>query len=103
MWSNGIQALVPLIESQEFDNLPPIFDLVAPAIKTAPAALQSDLQELITALYEASPDETLYFLQQILNGTKSPLPAVALRRMAPDLPAELQIGLKEMLREKRQN
>jgi hypothetical protein len=103
MWSNGIQALVPLIESQEFDNLPPIFDLVAPAIKTAPAALQSDVQELITALFEASPDETLYFLQQILNGTKSPLPAVALRRMLPDLPAELQIGLKEMLREKRQN
>ena len=101
MWSYGIQALVPLIESPDFDNLPPIFELVEPAIKTAPAALQIDLQELITVLYQASPDETAYFLQQILKGTKSPLPAVALRRMSPELPAELQVSLREMLREKR--
>lgn len=101
MWSNGIQALVPLISSPDFDNLPPIFELVEPAIKTAPAALQFDLQELITALYQASPDETIYFLQQILKGTKSPLPAVALRRMSPELPTDLQINLRELLREKR--
>lgn len=101
MWSNGIQALVPLIESPDFDNLPPIFELVEPAIKAAPAALQFDLQELITVLYQASPDETAYFLQQILKGTKSPLPAVALRRMSPELPADLQVSLREMLREKR--
>ena len=101
MWSNGIQALVPLISSQEFDNLPPIFEIVEPILKAAPAALQFDLQELITALYQASPDETAYFLQQILKRTKSPLPAVALRRMSPELPPELQISLREMLREKR--
>jgi hypothetical protein len=101
LWSNGIQALVPLISSPDFDNLPPIFELVEPAIKSAPAALQFDLQELIIALYHASPEETIYFLQQILKTTKSPLPAVALRRMSPDLPAELQINLREMLREKR--
>jgi hypothetical protein len=101
MWSNGIQALVPLIESPDFDNLPPIFELVEPAIKAAPPALQFDLQELIATLYQASPDETAYFLQQILKGTKSPLTAVALRRMSPDLPAELQVSLREMLREKR--
>src|SRR6266498_1310232 len=44
MWSNGIQALVPLISSEEFDNLPPIFEVVQPIIKAAPAALQFDLQ-----------------------------------------------------------
>jgi hypothetical protein len=101
MWSNGIQALVPLISSEEFDNLPPIFEVIEPILKAAPAALQFDLQELITALYQASPDETTYFLQQILKRTKSPLPAVALRRMSPELPLELQTSLREMLREKR--
>src|SRR5512145_1972241 len=99
MWSNGIQALVPLISSAEFDNLPPIFEIVEPILKTSPATLQYDLQELILTLYGASPDETTYFLQQILKGTKSPLPAVALRRMAPELPAELQSSLREMIRE----
>jgi len=99
MWSNGIQALVPLISSQEFDNLPPIFETIEPILKAAPAALQFDLQELIIALYQASPDETAYFLQQIVKGTKSPLPAVALRRMSPEFPQELQTSLREILRE----
>ncbi|HEY3475771.1 MAG TPA: DNA alkylation repair protein [Anaerolineales bacterium] len=99
MWSNGIQALVPLISSPDFDNLPPIFEIVEPIIKTSPAILQYDLQELITVLFAASPDETIFFLQQILKGTKSPLPAIALRRMSPELPQELQASVREMLRE----
>ena len=101
MWSNGIQALVPLISSSEFDNLPPIFEIVEPIIKAAPAALQFDLQELIITLYRASPDETTYFLQQILKNTKSPLLAVALRRMSPEFPPELQASLRELLYKKR--
>jgi DNA alkylation repair enzyme len=98
MWSNGVQALVPLISSPDFDNLPPIFEIVEPIIKASPATLQYDLQELIIALFEASPDETTYFIQQLLKGTKNPLPAVALRRMSPELPTELQTSLREMLR-----
>jgi hypothetical protein len=101
MWSNGIQALVPLISSPDFDNLPPIFEIIEPIIKTSPATLQYDLQELIIVLYEASPDETTYFLQEILKGTRSPLPSIALRRMSPELPQELQLSLREMLREAR--
>lgn len=97
MWSNGIQALVPLISSPDFDNLPPIFEIVEPIIVAAPATLQFDLQELIIMLYEASPDETTYFIQQILKSTKSPMLAVALRRMSPEFPAELQSSLREML------
>jgi hypothetical protein len=98
MWSNGVQALVPLISSSDFDNLPPILEIVEPVIKASPAALQFDLQELIITLFEASPDETIYFLQQILKETRNPLPAVALRRMSPELPAELQASLRDMLR-----
>jgi hypothetical protein len=101
MWSNGIQALVPLISSPDFDNLPPIFEIVEPILKASPATLQFDLQELIIALFEASPDETTYFLQQVLKETKSPLPSVALRRMSPELPQELQSSLREMLRRTR--
>jgi hypothetical protein len=101
MWSNGVQALVPLISSPDFDNLPPIFEIVEPIIKTSPGTLQFDLQELITTLFEASPEETTYFLQQILKATKSPLPSIALRRMSPELPAELQANLREMLRKPR--
>jgi hypothetical protein len=101
MWSNGIQALVPLINTPDFDNLPPVFDIVEPIIKASPAALQFDLRELITALYKASPDETVFFLGQIVKETKSPLPAVSLRRMSPELPQELQASLREILRSRK--
>ena len=101
MWSNGIQALVPLVSSPDFDNLPPIFETVEPILKASPAALQYDLQELILALYEASPDETLYFLQQILNGTRSRIASIALRRMSQEFPPELQASVREMLRQTR--
>lgn len=101
MWSNGIQALVPLISSPDYDNLPPIFEVIEPILKAAPAALQFDMQELIIALYKASPNETTYFLQQIVKETRSPLPVVALRRMSSDLPQELQSSIREMIREKK--
>jgi hypothetical protein len=84
LWSNGVQALVEVIE---------------PVLKVSPATLQYDLQELIVTLYEASPDETLYFLEHILKQTKNPLPAIALRRMASDLPPELQSRVREILRQ----
>jgi len=101
MWSNGIQALVPLISSEDFDNLPPIFEIVEPIIRAAPATLQFDLQELIIMLYQASPDETTYFIQQLLKSTKSPMLAVSLRRMLPEFPTELQSSLREMVYKKK--
>ncbi|NWG05446.1 MAG: DNA alkylation repair protein [Chloroflexi bacterium] len=101
MWSNGIQALVPLISSPDFDNLPPIFEIVEPILKASPAALQSDIKELFVTLYQASPDETVFFIQQILKDTKNPLPAVTLRRMSPDLPQDFQASVRELLRKKR--
>jgi hypothetical protein len=99
LWSNGIQALVPLVASEEFDNLPPIFEIISPILKASPAALQFDMQELLIALYKKSPDETMYLLQQILKSTKKELPAVNLRRMLPDLPPDMQEQLREVLRE----
>src|SRR5258705_6382200 len=98
MWSNGVQALVPLISSPEFDNLPPIFEIISPILKASPAVLQFDIQELLIALYKKSSDETIYFIQQTLKSTRSELPAISLRRMLPDLPHDLQVHLREILR-----
>src|SRR5574339_270960 len=55
MWSNGVQAPVPFISAPDFDNLPPIFEIIEPILKGSPAALQYDLQEGIVVLFEASP------------------------------------------------
>jgi hypothetical protein len=101
MWSNGIQAIVPLVNNPGYDNLPPIFELIRPIVKSSPVSLQFDLQELLTALYKASPDETLFFLAQLLKETKSRVLAVSLRRMSPEFPESFRVSLREILQGKK--
>ena len=90
MWSNGIHALLPLIEDPAYDNLPPVYDAVYPVIDSAPAMFQNDIAELIRALYAASPVETSYFLRQTLTASSSPQAPLTFRRILPSLPAALQ-------------
>jgi hypothetical protein len=100
-WANGIQALLPMITDPNFENLPPIFELVRPIIEAAPGVLQNDLANLINALYQASPSETEYYLRQILENSSNPLTAITLRRILSAFPAELQAKLRDLVRQKR--
>jgi hypothetical protein len=99
-WSNGLQALIPMIADTSFENLPPILDIVEPVIMAAPTTLQLDLEELIIALYRASPSETTFLLKQILTTTQNPMTAIALRRMSSSFPLDLQNELRDYLRVK---
>lgn len=97
-WSNGVQALIPMIADTDFENLPAIFDIVEPIIEEAPSTLQNDLTDLIVTLYRASPNETIFMLKHILNTTENQMTAVTLRRISPDFPPPLQKELRELLR-----
>lgn len=97
-WSNGIQALIPMVADSDFENLPAIFDLVEPIIEEAPSTLQNDLAELIVTLYRASPNETVFMLKHILAATPNQMTAVTLRRISPDFPPSLQTELRDLLR-----
>lgn len=97
-WSNGLQALLPLIKTPKFDNLPPIFNLFEPVLNTAPTALQDDIKEIILALYEDSPTETTYFIKKTLEKSEKPLLKVMLRRLSSDFPSALQNSLQSELK-----
>ncbi len=97
-WSNGIQALIPMITDAGSESLPPIFDIVEPIIEEAPSTLQNDLAELIVALYRASANETTFMLKHILTNSQNPMTVVTLRRIAVSFPPLLQIELRELLR-----
>lgn len=97
-WSNGIQALIPMIADTDFENLPAIFDIVEPVIEEAPTLIQNDLSELIVALYRASSNETIFMLKHILANTENPLTAITLRRISSSFPPPLQKELREILR-----
>lgn len=97
-WSNGIQALIPMIADSDFENLPAIFDLVEPIVEEAPSTLQSDLTDLIITLYRASPNETIFMLKHILSTTENQMTAITMRRISPDFPPPLQKELRDLLR-----
>jgi hypothetical protein len=100
-WANGIQALLPMITDPNFENLPPIYELVRPIIEAAPGVLQNDLANLINALYQASPSETEYYLREILEDSSNPLTIITLRRILSAFPPELQAKLRDLVRRKR--
>jgi hypothetical protein len=97
-WSNGIQALLPMIADTNYNNLPPILDLVEPIIEEAPTSLQNNLSDLIIALYRASANETIFMLKHILERTENPMTLITLRRMSVNFPPPLQRELQELLR-----
>jgi len=99
-WSNGIQALLPMIADAANTNLPPIFDMVEPIIEEAPSTLQNDLIDLIVALYRASSNETTFLLKHILANTQNPMTVITLRRIATSFPPRLQTELRDLLRAK---
>jgi hypothetical protein len=96
-WSNGIQALIPMIADTEFENLPAIFDIVEPIIEEAPSTLQNDLTDLIVALYRASTSETIFMLKHVLSNSQNPMTAVTLRRISPNFPPPMQKELRSLL------
>jgi hypothetical protein len=99
-WSNGLQALLPLVNATDFDNLPPIFELVEPIIEAAPTMHQADLGKIINALYAASPTETSFFLKKIIRNEKNRKAATMLRRLLPDFPPPLQKSLQSELKQR---
>ncbi|MBI5825464.1 MAG: alpha/beta fold hydrolase [Chloroflexi bacterium] len=97
-WSNGIQALLPMIADTSYANLPPVLDLVEPIIEEAPSTLQDDLTDLIVALYRASANETTFMLKHVLSTSQNPMTVITMRRISTSFPPPLQRELRELIR-----
>jgi hypothetical protein len=95
----GLQALIPLLNQPEFENLPAVFRIVRPALELAGPATQLEMQACLTALARVSLTETLFFLREVLGGKPPAMLLRTLRRMLPALSEDLAAGLREMLRE----
>jgi hypothetical protein len=93
-----LKALLPAIHDREFENLPPVYQMVSPLVQTPSPSLQSELDITIQALARRSPTETAYFLRQVL-GTGTGINTVRMvRRALPAFSEELQEGLKTAMK-----
>ncbi|HEX8992080.1 MAG TPA: DNA alkylation repair protein, partial [Anaerolineales bacterium] len=100
LWPNGIQAVIAAAKDPDFTNLPPLLQSIEPIVAAPPAKLQNEIEELILALYSASPKETSYFVRQVLTDSDDPMTALTFRRISPALPRDLQDEIREFLRGK---
>lgn len=96
----GLKALLPLVNDEAYKNLPLLFRLIDPVIRSAPPNLQNELQSVLVALSRRTPDEIGYFLQRIIltEAEFSPIVARLIRRVIPILPAEAQANLRGLLK-----
>ena len=101
LWSNGIQALLPLIKDPNYSNLPPVFDIIEHVVEAAPGTLQKDLIDLFQALYSVSPTETTYFLREVISTSSNNLTATTFRRISPSLPPKLAEAIRDLIKIKR--
>ena len=76
----GLQALIPLLQDPQFENLPAVFRILRPAILAAGPATQLDLQACLAALERVSLTETVAYLREIVRSNPEPM-------MLQDIPA----------------
>ena len=95
--SMGVRALIPMIEDQAFENLPPVFRLISPLVQRSPAPLFTDLQAVIEALAQRTPIETAYFLRQALGMAPGPAITRLIRRCLPRFNPAQQASLRAAL------
>ncbi len=95
----GMQALIPLLEDPQFENLPAVFRILRPAILNLGPATQLDFQACLAALEKASMTETIAFLREIIQGDPPPMMLRIFRRILPAQSVGLQEALRSLLRE----
>ena len=95
----GLRALLFLLKSSSFENMPLAMRLLAPVVRAAPSRLKPDLLDLIQALAQRSPRETAFFLRQNL-AVKNDNPGTPwlIRNSLRYFPLEMQSSLRQALR-----
>ncbi len=94
----GIQALAEGAKNHNFKNLPVIFRLINPFILNPDPVFIHDLEGLIEVLAELSPQETGYYLNQILSLSANSDSIRLVKNCLPFFPPENQTQLKEALK-----
>jgi hypothetical protein len=96
----GLQALLPILTDPQFENLPAIFRILKPAVRSAGPVTQLELQACLSTLEKVSLTETLSFLREIISNNPDPLMLRTIRRILPGLSPDLQAGLLEIFRQR---
>ncbi|MEA5078978.1 MAG: DNA alkylation repair protein [Anaerolineaceae bacterium] len=95
----GLQSLLPLIEDEDFHNLPRVFNLIQPLVRQPGSRVLFTLQNVLEALARRSPVETVFNLKLILQSNYAPDVPRLFRRLSAAFPEEqaqsLRLAIKD--------
>jgi len=94
----GLHALLPLIRNPEFENLPIFFRMIQPLCRSIPSALRPEVLDVVATLARRSPQETAYFLRQLLVYPEAPDTPWLVRQSLGAFPPDLQSNLRQAVR-----
>jgi hypothetical protein len=94
----GLRALNPILTDPHFENLPAVFRILKPALRSAGPVTQLELLACLATLEQVALTETLAYLRDIISDNPPPMMLRTLRRILGGLSPQLQAGLREMLR-----
>jgi hypothetical protein len=95
--TSSIRALISLVRDPEFENLPVVYNMFSNLTSSFLSFPERDFQDLLLALFEREPKETLFFLKQLLTiGIPEQL-IYSIRRLIPDLPKDVQARVRMMI------
>lgn len=93
----ALRAMLHAIRDREFENLPPLFRMVEPLLKSPLPILQTEIVEILQALANRSPVEAAYLLRQALAASNHPLTVRIVRRLLPLFSPEEQNRLRSLM------
>lgn len=100
LWPAALRAGIAAAKDPAVGYFPSLVETLEPVIRSAPAEMQLDVEELFNALFDASPTETTFLVRQMLAAPGDQPAAIVFRRMMPSLPAPLRDEIRELARGK---
>jgi hypothetical protein len=86
----GLRALLSATKDPEFTNLPEIYKLITPFLQSDPREIQNVLHEILINLASRAPNETGYFLRQIIVVSSSNETSRIIRQAIHAFPKDVQ-------------
>ena len=90
------------VEDPDFVNLPVIFRMISPLLLNVDLITDIDFRVAIGALAKRSPQETAYFLKQVMSRSTHDGLDVLTRKILGNFPIQYQEDMRLYLRQRRE-